>query len=388
MSGALPPTPGAARYALLDPARFRRPLTWLAEKGLAAVPLQPLDAAPDMGRVTPWLTRPDAAAIAALTALPAPDWGLWIESEAPLADLPGLLSDRRMIADGAGNPLIFRWWDRETLLPLWPVLTPARRVWLLAGLTRLGIPHTSSVQWLEPPAGISPLPVVADASLLAALGDAMAARRHGPVAGWIAQQWPGLSGPEQAGLAAITVTEARRLGLEEARDWQALAQLLALLGSGLMDDPLFAPLVAPLLLRPDRTRMRRTEPVLLGLGNARIAGGRKTLALLHTMIRHDALAASLADQPPEAMVRQVYGDQADLLSPDACHAAQAASDTALLATHPAASPADRQRFWLIRLLLGSGFTTDPLRHVPAAAYTGAGMAGLAAWAFDTQQETV
>ncbi|MFD2264331.1 DUF4123 domain-containing protein [Lacibacterium aquatile] len=376
------------RYALIDSALFERPLGWAMSHGLTAVPLLPIDGAPQMGRITPWLTAPNPPATAELEALTDQSWGLWIDSDTPLASLPGLLADRRMMQDADGALVLLRWWDRRVLLPFWPALMPAQKAWLLWGMKRLGIPQPGGALWLEAPS-VTPAALLSlDNVLLTALSDDMAAQRVAPMTAWIGQKWPKLSVEERAGLAIATVSLARRLGLEDRRDWQALAQLLALLGSGFLDDPLLAPLTEELFLTADRRRLVRNEGELLALGNARIASGGNSLSLLRSIFLHDHLAAHYEARPAELLVRQVYGERSAAFPADAIAAARTASDAALLADYPGASAIDRLRFWFIRLVLGSGFRDDPLRQEPAQAYASGGMAGLAASVLDNGQGAV
>lgn len=366
-------------YALLDPAGFSRPLTWLVERGLAAVPLLPLDSAAGIAHVTPWLTQPDAAAAAELSQYPTQDWGLWIETTASLADLANLLADRRMARDIDDRPMMLRWWDIRTLQPLWPALSSEQKAWLLRGLDRIGLPAVGTPIWLQAPVVVPVAQLTLTAPILAALSDWIAADRVAPIKNWIAERWPDLSEAEGQGLATVTVAQARRLGLEDPRDWLCLAQLLALLGSGFLDDPLYAPLVEELFLTADRRRLARNEADLLALANARLTEGSDALAVLRLVFTRDELAARYAVLPDDALVRQVYGAAAGTFAPEAITAARQASTAALQLDHPAADALDRLRFWFIRLLLGADFMNDPLRQAPAEAYGEAGMVGLAAW---------
>lgn len=367
------------RYALLDPANFMSPLTWLRERDLPAVPLLPLDSAPGITRVTPWLTQPDAGAEGELLLHQSLDWGLWIEADIALGELANLMANRRVVQAADDTIMMLRWWDARLLRSLWPVLSLEQRAWLLRGLERIGIPAPGAPVWLQAPAVLPAPNLVMTPLILVALSDGMAADRIGPITEWIAGRWPDLAAEEQQELAVVTVAQARRLGLEEPRDWLSLAQLLALLGSGFLDDPLYTPLVEELFLKVDRRRLIRNEGGLLSLANARLSEGAQLLGILRLVLDRDELAARYAVLPDATLVRQVYGVAAAAFPAEAITAAREASKAALLIDDPTADANDCLRFSFLRLLLGAGFQSDPLRQLAAQAYRGGGLAGVAAW---------
>jgi hypothetical protein len=367
-----------SRFAILDPVLDPTIAAWAAKRAEPAIPLWPVSEAPGMTGVTPWLMEGSPDLQQALSSRGALPWGLWLESDADLLQLPQRLADRRIMRDETGNPLLLRWWDKDVLGALWPVLTPAERAWWLAGLHRIIVSGTPEIVYgpitYPPAAGLN-----LDSRLRAALAEDMVRRRTVQIDQWLADTWKTVEASTRVAVARRAAQSAQALGLADLRDWIALAQLMGNFGAGLLDDPLYASLLSDLDLIEDRTRLWRCESLLLPMAQDRQARDREIVGSLRQAFTSDVLVQHLIESPKTALTL-VFGPHAELFDDAERQASQTASTNRLRARYPTVTPADELRFWLVNLLLGAGFETDPLRAVPAQAYAQEGLLGLHAWA--------